>query len=640
MNLPSLPLNSLSSPGFSPEMPGFVQANLLVGLFYLFFVTLVALAFPGVAPIYPSSAVAMFAALIGGWRWLPGIALASWLGHDIFMDWSSAWSLWITLGNVLAPAIGALILRRVFPDAGLALESGKGVTLFAGIAFLSSALSAAFGGLAIISDLRPDLAFNHAFFTWLVADLASVMMLTPALVLWWRESRQPCQLLRGDSEMWLAASTLIVMTSVLFFMPAVDASSLLRAGTFLILLPLVWVALRFPQRSTFTLMAMVFILSLYGTWMAKGVIAELALPYTRLQIILISMSMITLLVSAMSVERRRVMDALTLSYATLEQRVDERTQQLSDNLKYLEMLLDNVPVPMVITRPDKSVVIYANLAAADYSGYSLNKMIGSNSAQYFHSLEDFQSLQQKLEEEHSLNSYEVALRHRDGHTLWVLLSAVPSRYDDTPVLMFAFQDISQAKRRELDLEQLVSTDALTQVATRRHFMQRGNEIMRNAERNANKLALLILDLDHFKSINDTYGHPAGDRVLRQVAEAFCSSLRPGDLCGRLGGEEFGVILLDTDTDAALSSAERLRQVVHELHIPLEGGGSINPSVSIGGVVLLPSTMQQLSSPDTEEAISIADQALYRAKNTGRNRVVFAPPLVFHTASQTDTPPPN
>ena len=186
-------------------MPGFVQANLLVGLFYLFFVTLVALALPAVAPIFPSSAVAMFAALIVGWRGLPGMALASWRGHDIFMDWSSAWSLWITLGNVLAPAIGALILRRVFPDAGLALESGKGVTLFAGIAFLSSALSAAFGGLAIISDLRPDLAFNHAFFTLLVADLASGMMLTPALVLWWRESRQPCQLLRGDSEMWLAA---------------------------------------------------------------------------------------------------------------------------------------------------------------------------------------------------------------------------------------------------------------------------------------------------------------------------------------------------------------------------------------------------------------------------------------------------
>jgi len=291
-------------------------------------------------------------------------------------------------------------------------------------------------------------------------------------------------------------------------------------------------------------------------------------------------------------------------------------------------LLDNVPVPMVITRPDQSVVIYANLAAADYSGFSIARMVGSNSLMYFHRPEDFQALEQKLQEEGSLSSHEVALRHRDGHTLWALISAVPSRYNDIPVMMFAFQDISPAKQRELDLEQLVSIDTLTHVASRRHFMQRGTEVLLTAERSGYTLALFILDLDHFKKINDTYGHPAGDLVLRRVAEAFRASLRPGDLCGRLGGEEFGVILINTDYEAAYNSAERLRQVINELHIHLDGGGYINPSVSIGAVLLLPSGVTQTSSPNLDEAIVAADQALYQAKNSGRNRAVFAPAMTF------------
>jgi len=617
-----------SSSWFPPNTVSLLQANLLVGLFYLLFVALISQAFSGVAPVWPSAAVAMFAVLIGGWRWLPGIAIASWLGNDLLMTWSTEWSLWITLGNVLAPLLSYLILRRFIPDTSLAFESGRGVVLYSIIALLNSAISACFGGLATIADIRPDLSFNDAFFSWIVGDLTAVLMLTPAFVLWWKDSREPCQLLRGDAEMWLAATTLIIMTTILFFMPATDAASLIRAGTFLILLPLVWVALRFPQRSTFSLMSLIFALSVTGTWLEKGVISQLPEPYTRLQILLMTMSMITLLVSAMSLERRRVLDALSMSYNTLEERVAERTQQLRDNLKYLEMLLDNVPVPMVITRPDQSVVIYANLAAADYSGFSIARMVGSSSMSYFHHLEDFQALEQKLQEEGSLNSHEVALRHRDGHTLWALLSAVPSRYNDIPVMMLAFQDISPAKQRELDLEQLVSIDTLTHLASRRHFMQRGTEILLTAERSGHTLALFILDLDHFKKINDTYGHPAGDLVLRRVAEAFRASLRPGDLCGRLGGEEFGVILINTDYEAARNSAERLRQVINELHIHLGGGGYINPSVSIGAVLLLPSGMTQTSSPNLDEAIVAADQALYQAKNTGRNRAVFASPMAF------------
>lgn len=579
----------------------------------------------------------MFAVLVGGWRWLPGVAFASWLGNHLLIGWSAEWALWITVGNTLAPLLSKAILQRFTPDASLPLDSGRSVALFSLVAVLNAILSAGFGAQALHYGSTNELPLDDAFFSWFVSDLAAILLLTPSMLLWWRDAHQPCELLRGDGEMWLAATSLIVVTSFLFFSPPTDATSLLRTGTFMILLPLVWVALRFPQRSTFTLMATVFVISVLGTWLEKGVLTQLTAPYTRLQIILITISLITLLVSAMSVERRRVMDALSLSYATLEDRVKERTLQLSDNLKHLEMLLDNLPVPMVITRPDKSIVIYANLAAADYGGYSLNKMIGSSSMNYFHNIDDFHALKTRLEEHGSLNSHEVALRHRDGHTLWALLSAVPSWYNDIPVVIFAFQDISEAKQRELNLETMVSTDALTQVATRRHFMQRAEEVRLLAERQGQPFALFMLDLDHFKSINDTYGHRAGDHVLARVAQTFRLSLRPGDLCGRLGGEEFAVILSNTTRHAAEVSAERLRQAIHALHIHMDNGSTVIPSVSIGACIYYPSGTEPdtpcLGTRSVEEMIELADQALYRAKQSGRNRVVFAHELKTSETSQ-------
>ena len=628
MLLQTLPHNP--SPWFRTKTARWLLANLSLGLLYLLLMALVTPAFPDRPPIWPSAAVAMLAVIIGGLRWLPGIIIATVMGHLAIMDYPMEWSLWITLGNALGLAANAFLINRFIPDINHALESGRGVALFALLTILNSAMSAGFGAFAISFSLQPETHYGAAFFSWFIADMTAILLLTPALTLWWKDLQAPCLLMHGNLEMWLAATSLIAMTAILFFLPSTDATSLLRTGIFMILLPLVWVALRFPQRSTFTLMSVVFIISVSGTLLERGVMSELASPYTRLQLILISAALITLLVSAMSVERRRIMDALNQSYATLEERINERTLQLSDNLRYLEILLDNIPIPMVITRPDQSIVIYANLAAADYGGYPLDKMIGSNSTMYFQHQENFQLLRKKLEENGSLNSHEVALRHRDGHTLWALLSAVPSRYNDMSVLIFAFQDISQAKQRELDLEQLVSTDALTRLATRRYFLQRAADLQRLADYNGQPFALLMLDLDHFKQINDTHGHPAGDKVLVSVAECFRQSLRPDDLCGRLGGEEFAVILRNTGKLSAHCGADRLRIAINNLQVTIDSGQTITPSVSIGGVIYhprspsegsetAPSSLQQVRM---EDLIEDADQALYLAKHSGRNCVVF------------------
>ncbi len=167
------------------------------------------------------------------------------------------------------------------------------------------------------------------------------------------------------------------------------------------------------------------------------------------------------------------------------------------------------------------------------------------------------------------------------------------------------------------LNHLSLTDGLTGVANRRHFDQVLMMEWTHARRTGAQLALLLIDIDYFKSYNDHYGHQAGDACLRQVAAAFVGTLmRMGDLVARYGGEEFAVILPQVDLEGARMIAERLRHAIAELSIP-HPASSVRDivTVSIGVAVLIPN---HDDGPD--RLIALADQALYQAKHAGRDRV--------------------
>jgi len=159
-------------------------------------------------------------------------------------------------------------------------------------------------------------------------------------------------------------------------------------------------------------------------------------------------------------------------------------------------------------------------------------------------------------------------------------------------------------------------DPLTQVGNRRYFEERANAALARIRRRARPLSLLMIDIDHFKAINDHYGHPAGDDVLRALAATLLASLRAGDVCGRLGGEEFAVVLPDEDLEGAAASAERLRATVEGLEVGAQAPhGRIAFTVSVG-VAALPRDGDTLGT-----LLECADARLYRAKEGGRNRVV-------------------
>jgi diguanylate cyclase (GGDEF)-like protein len=163
------------------------------------------------------------------------------------------------------------------------------------------------------------------------------------------------------------------------------------------------------------------------------------------------------------------------------------------------------------------------------------------------------------------------------------------------------------------LERQAKLDTLTGVANRRHFLETGNLEIRRATRFGHPMALLMLDIDHFKRINDTCGHLVGDRVIKAVADAAVADLRECDCLGRLGGEEFAVVLPEAGLTAAMNAAERLRETIAALQLT-HGGQPLPVTVSIG-VTVLEAAGEPLSS-----LLHRADTAMYRAKNAGRNRV--------------------
>ena len=177
------------------------------------------------------------------------------------------------------------------------------------------------------------------------------------------------------------------------------------------------------------------------------------------------------------------------------------------------------------------------------------------------------------------------------------------------------QDITERKEMEQRLEHEARTDALTGCATRRHFMELANLELARVRRYGGKLSMLMLDLDHFKRINDSYGHHAGDLTLQKLAQVCHGVLRQEDVGGRLGGEEFAVLLVETGKASAHEVAERLRQAIAAAEVPLEDGSCVRFTTSIGVATAEP------EDSNIEALIKRADQALYQAKNTGRNRVV-------------------
>lgn len=218
---------------------------------------------------------------------------------------------------------------------------------------------------------------------------------------------------------------------------------------------------------------------------------------------------------------------------------------------------------------------------------------------------------------------EMLNRKKDGETYWEAASISPIMNSAGIITHFVAvsEDITLRKENEekikhlnAGLEKLAMTDHLTSLYNRRYFMQRGAEEFKRSRRTNHPLSLLMLDIDHFKRVNDTHGHEAGDMTLQQVAAALKSSLRETDILGRMGGEEFAVLLPNTLSKEAALLAERIRHAVES--IPFEiPGATLTITISIGVA------MQAEGMSGIDDMLRNADVAMYNAKHRGGNCVM-------------------
>jgi diguanylate cyclase (GGDEF)-like protein/PAS domain S-box-containing protein len=303
---------------------------------------------------------------------------------------------------------------------------------------------------------------------------------------------------------------------------------------------------------------------------------------------------------------------------TDDKRIEEElraSEQLYHNM------FDNILVVKLMIDPVNGAIFKANQAAANFYGWSIDTLQGMNINE-INTLPEEEikaELQRAVTEARTYFNF----RHRlaSGEVRDVEVYSSPIEIGGRKLLFSIIHDSTDRKKAEeqinslnAELEKLALTDYLTNLPNRRHFMERGAEEFKRSRRNSQPFAFLMLDIDHFKKVNDMHGHDVGDRALQSVAACLKSSLREIDIIGRIGGEEFAVILPATSLEKAVLLAERVRQTIANT-VFAANGGTFTLTVSIGAAVF-EDEMSRLN-----DLFRKADEALYRAKQNGRNCVM-------------------
>ena len=295
-----------------------------------------------------------------------------------------------------------------------------------------------------------------------------------------------------------------------------------------------------------------------------------------------------------------------------------RNAELTDALATRSVAIDHAAEAIIIAN-GKGQIEYVNPAFVEMTGYRSEEICG---VRKLDELLLGEHPQFKTELHSSIMSGEtwrgeLSSHNRQGTLYFETISVAPVMSSEGRLLrMVAIKhDVSDAKKLQADLIRLANTDELTGLYNRRQFMQRCTEEIARGQRWERPLSLAMLDLDHFKLLNDRYGHAFGDDVLRSFASCCQNSVRIEDVCGRLGGEEFAILLPDTDRYTATQIMERVRQAVAELKLDNpQGGEPVQFTVSIGISELYP------GDATATPMMARADASLYLAKQEGRNQV--------------------
>jgi diguanylate cyclase (GGDEF)-like protein/PAS domain S-box-containing protein len=326
---------------------------------------------------------------------------------------------------------------------------------------------------------------------------------------------------------------------------------------------------------------------------------------------------------------------LTLTNNSLRERLRKLIEEQRDH----QTLIDTVQVGVLLIDAEQKIILTGNEAATRLLGFARQALYRRSLESLFTSAEQYAQLLSLLQEQQQLSEREVELSTRSGERRWSVLSMRPLLFRERNAYVLSFVDITErllhAQRLEEEkqateraLSQLQSTqhelyqratcDDLTGIANRRHFLSGAGKALELARLENQCFVVAVLDVDHFKSINDRYGHAAGDSVLQRLTQHIAATLPHSALFGRMGGEEFAIVLPDYNLNEAHALLESVRLSLAALPL-LQDGDMVHITFS-AGLAERKRHGEQLS-----ELLKIADHAMYQAKSEGRNRIHSAAP---------------
>lgn len=294
----------------------------------------------------------------------------------------------------------------------------------------------------------------------------------------------------------------------------------------------------------------------------------------------------------------------------LEERIEIRTRELAEGRELLSFILEASPSDVVLTNSDDGKVHFMNSQFRRRLGLDEN-VARIALSDLFQNPDDGKRFLEEIENRGILDGWEAILT--GSKPFWSTISARKLKISGNPAHLFWSYDISTRKVLEEQLRALATTDVLTGLWNRREFMIRGASLIAHNVRHGHPCAVLMIDIDRFKQINDQYGHTVGDEAIKAIGVVFRKELRSFDLAGRLGGEEFAAMLPETGLEVARDVAERLRKAVAQIQVTAPEGTLLGFTISIGISVLVENKETGLM-----QLLQQADKALYEAKNKGRN----------------------
>jgi diguanylate cyclase (GGDEF)-like protein/PAS domain S-box-containing protein len=563
----------------------------------------------GAPPWYLPVGLALALLLFGGRRYVPVVFISSTVAavvnyHRPLVSWCGIpGSIAIYLGYVG----GARIFRgrwRIDLRLGSLNDVGRYIVVFLGAAIVSAVA----GTLTLLGDGRIRLSEAlRITVEWWVSDALAVIAFAPFLLVyvaplvgrWLRSGSgvRPSLARRGHFSateiLELLAQSGFVVFAIWFvfgYAPAIPYQPL-----YLLFVPVIWVAVRRGLPGAILTTFAIGLGMMFAAWITQA--HRGTLP--RLQLAMLALGLTGLCLGAVVTERKRV-----------EQAIRESEK------RYRLLFERNLAGVFRTTLPGR--VLECNQAAASMFGYdSPEQVLAVPAANLYYADADREAFLTKLKSEKSVMNQEMRFRRKNGDAAWVMLNV--SLVDDdsglASIIEGTFVDITERRVAEQRVQSLAYYDALTELPNRILLRDRLSKALANARRQKHKVALLFLDLDRFKTINDSLGHSVGDLLLQAVAERLKNCAREQDTVARLGGDEFLVVLTNViDIPDAAVAAERFMDTVTNGFVVQ--GHSLNIGCSLG-ISVFPE-----HGADGETLIKNADAAMYNAKERGRNNFQF------------------